>query len=562
MGEPLGAVGSERARQALALRTPGLPAAAAAPRSRTAERLAADLDELEDDLGYDIDAWLPRAARIEREAEALGDVELLLRARLVRADVWLRKGQTLAATPIVLEVHAWATEHDRRPVLARSHLMLSRTHRVLGDPAAGLEHAVFAVESLDDHTSARRRVSYLTTLGDALSYTGSFDAAAERYAQAERLAAAIGDTERQVLVLNNLAYYACTAGQEQVAFAAVERLRAVAAADGRGLDQASCYLDTIAHVELALGRYVEAEQAARAGVELHEREGYDDAEAAAQFLLTLAMAQRHLGETASAQHSLDRCRRACDERELGMVRIRVQQEQAELYAARGEFGRAFETYKAFHQAEKALVSEQREARARTRQALFETAEARREADRFREQARRDPLTGLWNRRYMDEHLPPLIEHAAAAGTPLVVAIIDLDHFKLINDTRSHEAGDRVLVEVAGLLTAAVPAAATAFCARLGGEEFVVVLTGLNPEQAVNRLEGLRQTVAAHPWRHITGELAVTISIGLAVGTAGSTQTSLLGRADAALYAAKEAGRNRVNLDAETAYPDRRRYRTA
>jgi diguanylate cyclase (GGDEF)-like protein len=394
-------------------------------------------------------------------------------------------------------------------------------------------------------------VDYLIKLADALSYSGSFDAAAERYAQAERLAAAIGDAERQIMVLNNLAYFACTAGQEQLAFAAVERLRAVAAADGRGLDWASSYLDTIAQVELALGRYGAAERAARAGIELYDADGYEDAEAAALFLLTLATAQRHLGDTGSAQHNLDRCRQLCDERDLAMVRIQVQQEQAELYAACGDLGRAFETYKAFHQADKALVSEQREARARTRQALFETTEARREADWFREQARRDPLTGLWNRRYLDEHLTPLIEHSVNLGAPLVVAIIDLDHFKQINDTYSHEAGDRVLVEVAGLLTAAVPTAATAFSARLGGEEFVAVLTGIGPAEAVDRLEGLRRTVAAHPWQHITGDHPVTVSIGVAVRTADSTQTSLLGRADAALYAAKNGGRNRVHVDPGT-----------
>src|SRR5206468_11728129 len=128
---------------------------------------------------------------------------------------------------------------------------------------------------------------------------------------------------RQVLVLNNLAYYACTAGHTELAAEAVERLRAVATADGRGLDQASCYLDTIAQVELALGRYADAERTARAGIALHEAERYDEAEASAMFLLTLAMAQRHLGRLGSAQDTLDRCGRLCDERELAMVRIMV-----------------------------------------------------------------------------------------------------------------------------------------------------------------------------------------------------------------------------------------------
>ena len=79
--------------------------------------------------------------------------------------------------------------------------------------------------------------------------------------------------------------------------------------------------------------------------------------------------------------------------------------------------------------------------------MFETAEAREEAEHFREQARRDPLTGLRNRRYVDEELPALI----AAGGELTVAIVDLDHFKWVNDRLSHDVGDQVLVLVAKLL---------------------------------------------------------------------------------------------------------------
>ena len=95
--------------------------------------------------------------------------------------------------------------------------------------------------------------------------------------------------------------------------------------------------------------------------------------------------------------------------------VRVHQEQAELHAAREEFARAFAVHKVFFAAYNELHSLQREAQARTRQAMFETAEARQEAERFREQARRDPLTGLRNRRYVDEQLPALIEDAGVTG---------------------------------------------------------------------------------------------------------------------------------------------------
>jgi diguanylate cyclase (GGDEF)-like protein len=210
-----------------------------------------------------------------------------------------------------------------------------------------------------------------------------------------------------------------------------------------------------------------------------------------------------------------------------------------LHAARGEFARAFAAHKEYHAAEHRLVSQQRAAQARTRHAMFETAEARREAERFREQARRDPLTGLHNRRYVDEFLPVLL-----ARTPAVVAMVDLDHFKRINDACSHQVGDRVLVAVAGLLR---DAAAPGFAARLGGEEFLVVLTGLDDADAVRRLDTLRRTIAEQHWAPLTGELPVTVSLGAATAELGSDPSPALARADAALYAAKRGGRNRVSV---------------
>jgi diguanylate cyclase (GGDEF)-like protein len=178
--------------------------------------------------------------------------------------------------------------------------------------------------------------------------------------------------------------------------------------------------------------------------------------------------------------------------------------------------------------------------------MFETAEANQNAERFREQARRDPLTGLRNRRYVDEHLPALIDQATATRTQLSVAMIDLDHFKQINDAHSHHVGDRVLVATADLLEKAVTAG---FAARMGGEEFVLVLPGTALTDAARQLEQLRITISSYNWRPIVGDLPVTVSIGAASTTdldpEQASQSTLLAEADHNLYAAKRAGRNRV-----------------
>ena len=209
--------------------------------------------------------------------------------------------------------------------------------------------------------------------------------------------------------------------------------------------------------------------------------------------------------------ALDECRALCVERELGDVLVRVHQEQAELHAARGEFAEAFADHKVFFAAHDGLHSSQREAQARTRQAMFETAEARQEAERFREQARRDPLTGLRNRRYVDEQLPGLIADPA----PVAIAIVDLDHFKRVNDQLSHDVGDQVLVPVAKLLETELAAVAPdGFVARMGGEEFLMVLPGIGPAEAA----GAAGRSAGGPvvrLGEITADLPVTVSIGVA-----------------------------------------------
>jgi tetratricopeptide (TPR) repeat protein len=227
---------------------------------RTAAEVAAALAVIEDAPSYDIDAWLVEATEYERIAAELGDEELALRARLVRADVWQRRGSTGPAVQVFWAVIHWATEHDCRPLLARAHRLLALSYQGVGDAAAFLDHSVRAVEFLDESTSPTRRVYHLMALAMALGQVGSFDAARERFLQAEHLTIGTGDVERRLLVLNNLADLELQSGQPRRARATVDRLIAANAADGRGPVSESTYLGTIAEVQIAVGEYVEAER--------------------------------------------------------------------------------------------------------------------------------------------------------------------------------------------------------------------------------------------------------------------------------------------------------------
>jgi diguanylate cyclase (GGDEF)-like protein len=128
--------------------------------------------------------------------------------------------------------------------------------------------------------------------------------------------------------------------------------------------------------------------------------------------------------------------------------------------------------------------------------------------------------------------------------------MDADRFKSINDTFSHEMGDQVIKALASLLTSAVSpgaegAAHRGFAARLGGEEFLVVLQGLGLRRAMSVLESLRARIQRHRWTDLAKELKVSVSIGAVAASAGDTASAVLARADRHLYAAKAAGRNRV-----------------
>jgi diguanylate cyclase (GGDEF)-like protein len=198
-----------------------------------------------------------------------------------------------------------------------------------------------------------------------------------------------------------------------------------------------------------------------------------------------------------------------------------------------------------------LQSAERDARARALQAMYETTEARRQTRRYRELSLRDPLTGLYNRRFVDEQLPRLLRRTPDAPE-VTVALLDLDYFKLVNDTCSHEVGDEVLRIVAEILQGAEEKQCQgtgpgSFAARMGGEEFLLVLVGCDPGTAARQLDDVRRTVAAHPWSELTGTMAITVSIG-AASTAAVLEprpAAILGRADAFLYRAKRQGRDRV-----------------
>jgi two-component system cell cycle response regulator len=163
-----------------------------------------------------------------------------------------------------------------------------------------------------------------------------------------------------------------------------------------------------------------------------------------------------------------------------------------------------------------------------------------------EMAITDQLTGLHNRRYMARHLDNLILSAQKSGKPLAFLIMDIDHFKSVNDTHGHDIGDEVLREFANRISANIRGIDLA--CRYGGEEFVVVMPDTDIDFACTIAERLRHSVETTPFEisRAPNTLNVTISIGIASAQSeGDNAEGLLHRADQALYRAKREGRNRV-----------------
>ena len=499
-------------------------------------------EQVEELLRHDARVALQRAGELLDAAGADSDTVAYQYLLLVKGAAQARIGETEDGARVLREVQKWAEQHGENALLARSHRRLSAVFRRIGDPALMLEHAVIAVDLLDACTPEAIRADHLLSLADALGASGSYADSMRRYEQAAKLADHCGDSYLRLNVLNNLAFTQRDAGLVTEAVTTAERLLAEAEAAGQALTSHDS--DTIARAYIAVGRFDDAVGVLEP-VCAGEANG-EDCDGLVMALLTLTEVQRLAGALDAAQASLDRCQQLIEQYALIGPGTEALREQANLHAARGNYHEAFETFRAFHTADVELRALERDRRARTLHAIFETTEARRSSDYFRELSERDPLTGLRNRRHIDIRLAELVAGVHDNGTQLTIGLVDVDRFKGINDTRSHAVGDQVLRTVAAILETAAADVPGGLAARTGGDEFLVLLPGINRRDGVERLDRLRREINAHEWASVTDGVAVTVSIGVATAPEdGVERSTLLALADRNMYTAKRSGRDRV-----------------
>ncbi|MDI6100343.1 GGDEF domain-containing protein [Actinoplanes sp. NEAU-A12] len=517
------------------------------------DRLVAYLEELELSTPSNFEAVSAPAATVELQARNHGFDDLAQRAQLILADVAGRRGDVAELGRVARAVTMWAEQHGDDVLLARGNRLLAVFFRRIGDNAQSLAHAVTGLQHSHSLPEPLRG-SQLITLALVLDLNGQYQEASRRFGEALQIAEKHDDAYQALTIINNMAFTAFENEDVDTANDLARQMRTLAADRGITLD--GLHLDTLARIALMQGHFDEAEAALQPVLDDPNGPLVSEGDSLPECLLTLVEIYERTGRADLAGETLDRASAICDQRGLAGVAARVHHARAEWYAAAGRYREAYDEYRVFHARSEALHSAEREARAYTMQAVFEAAEARRSSERFQALAYQDALTGLHNRRYIDERLTAAVAAAGRDGEPLSVAVIDADHFKRINDVLSHAAGDAVLQELGALLKRFTTGSECA--ARLGGEEFLLLLPGAGATAALHRCEALADLVRSTDWSALAGAIPVTVSIGVATYTGGPVSPeSLLAHADERLYAAKHAGRDRVmgaRRPAETVLP--------
>jgi diguanylate cyclase (GGDEF)-like protein len=354
--------------------------------------------------------------------------------------------------------------------------------------------------------------------GDRSELAAAIDQANRITGEALALALAHEDHWGARICLGNMAEFALHVGDTDSAAAHMDHWRQLPGELGdRAIPQ---YHNCNGQVLIAQGRIEEAIEELKAGIEHADQ--VNDLESGVPGCKALAEAYERKGDFRMALHwhreFHDHYVRYCTHTAQRSARVAATQYETEQLRSQTETARL--------QAQALEVS---------------NLELTQETDRLKKANLEDPLTGLYNRRALENALG----EAQKAGSAYAIAILDVDHFKRINDCFSHMVGDEVLRQIAAILSGLTRK--TEFLARFGGEEFVLLMPGMGSADALVLCERLRSAVEAGSWGEQTMDLHVTISIGIA-GTDGTDEPSaILAAADALLYQAKANGRNRVEV---------------
>ena len=310
--------------------------------------------------------------------------------------------------------------------------------------------------------------------------------------------------------------------------------------DSWGLHLSLC---NAAEYNIAIGRYADAEE------DLVRWEAVGPSTGPRSHVFHLNTKSQLLSRQGRWSEALALCDHALElarERRQADSEAHALRSLSEIHEGLGRFDLALACFKRFHDVQSKLAAEEIQRRARFAEIHYDTERLKRLAETATSRAEAlarttqlDPLTGIGNRRLLEG----AFQRLRADLQPFCVAVLDLDHFKRINDRYSHAVGDEVLRRVAVSLQSSMRSQDVV--ARIGGEEFVLVLFGLETEDAISLCRSIIAGLAALSWSEVDVSLSVTASVGIAAHVEATDPDRVMAIADERLYLAKAAGRNRV-----------------
>ncbi|MEO8486227.1 MAG: tetratricopeptide repeat-containing diguanylate cyclase [Betaproteobacteria bacterium] len=537
------------------------------------DRLAALLSQSREALVHDA----RNAARLAAEATALAtqvsDTGARARARYLEgraAELALNETGALEAYREALAVFQAVHDDAGRADALRG---IGQVYDTLGDAPQALAHHLRALAIAEDAGDSASQAAAMRTVGVVHSRAGRPDVGLDWYERSLALPGA--DPLERARTLNNIGINLKNLGRLDESLETLHSALSAFQAAGATLGQAGALNNLGATLE-RMNRLDEAETMLRDALERSTASGYGEGVVNASLGLG-----RVCDRTGRADEARMHLATALDVAEHGGLRayeVEAHDALADLCERCGDAADAVKHLRASRELERLLISEASDRRLKMLSIRYQVTAAQREADLMRakqeelakanqrlaalnldlaasdaqksrlvveleRQTREDALTGLANRRWLDQRLGDEFARAVRYSRPLAVAIADLDHFKDVNDRWTHAVGDAVLKEVAKILMAQVRH--TDLVARYGGEEFVLAFVETGADAAAAVCEKVRAAIAGHDWSGIAPGLAITASIGWCTDTSLAGPDAMIGAADTALYRAKAAGRDRV-----------------
>lgn len=480
-------------------------------------------------------AALALAIRCNQRALSLGESALVARALALEGHVALHRGEVRSALALALEGERaldGAGDAEEHPVAqAEVAALRAQVSFFTGSYSQALANAERAIKFADAGGDINLRI-FARRAAFIVFGNVTVRELDKRLEELLELTVAAGDTWEQAITYNDIACYRESAGDATGARAAIDRALALAGTARPNRFALAVIHSTRADIELSAGDPAAALTDAERSLALLAESNSPNPYVLGASVRAQVVARMELGEYDGAQQAGESALSWLGER-MPHTRSTILAAVAEALREAGRLEQAYDALSRSAQLEREAFTEISELQLSLERAVLAQ-------EQLRDQAERDWLTGLHNRRFLARELASA--SAVSAGI-LSVAVIDLDHFKAINDRYGHSVGDQVLVRAAELLGTVLRA--SDIIVRSGGEEFLVLMPRTDAPAALAGCERICRAIREEPWETIAGGLTLTTSVGLATAETGGELQALVNLADQRLYAAKAAGRDCV-----------------